>query len=177
MVRAFVRVNPHNNLVNLASYHVRVIEDKLAASDQSGITLDRMSTVIAMAFSVEAIINFVGAKKLPDQWVERDRYGKKIKVLEARFGLSYQKNQEPFKTLETLKRVRDDMAHGKPVAETVTLKPGQRLSDLMRPSWSAVTEPGFVLAAYGEVKAFRDQLFKLAKIRPGTTLTAASETP
>lgn len=46
---------PHNDLGNLAHYHLEVINQKLAREEDEGISLDCMSFLIALAFSVEAL--------------------------------------------------------------------------------------------------------------------------
>lgn len=65
-----VKVYPHNDLLNLAHFQRETIRRKLATEDHDGIKLDCLSCLISLAFSVEALVNFVGHKKV-SKWRER----------------------------------------------------------------------------------------------------------
>jgi hypothetical protein len=168
-----IHTHPHNNLVSLAAYHVRVIEEKLESGTEDAIALDCMSAVIALAFSVEAILNFVGHRKLRTEWDERAPYYKKVKALEAALGFEYKKTDQPFQTLEHLKAARDSMAHGKPVLITLQTDDDRKLAQAMQAPWASATKPNLVLEAYKDVTAFRNLLFSKARIKPGTSMSGA----
>ena len=68
-----IRIYPHNDLGNLARYHREVVNAKVTSGDLDGISLDCMSFFIALAFSVEAFVNFIGSKKVKN-WNERAAY-------------------------------------------------------------------------------------------------------
>ena len=132
-----VRVNPHNNLETLVHYHVGVIQKKLESGDQDGIVLDCTSAIIAMAFAVEALMNYVGAKNLPD-WRERAPFMTKVAALEKKFAFKFDINVEPYKTIVLLKKARDTMAHGQPVEFQVAVPPQKHMASAMQPKWSSV---------------------------------------
>ena len=73
-----VSVYPHNDLLNLAHYQIKKINEKVANGDQDGIALDCMSVLMAMAFAVEAVINLIGHKKVMS-WKERKPYREKAR--------------------------------------------------------------------------------------------------
>ena len=90
MFTARVRLNPHNDLGQLAYYQVENIRTKEPATgNEDGISLDCMSAVIAMAFCIESILNYVGHIKLRQNWRERAPYPTKIRELEAKLGFTY----------------------------------------------------------------------------------------
>jgi hypothetical protein len=168
-----VRLNPHNDPGQLAHYQVENIRTKLAAGNEDGIVLDCMSAVIAMAFCVESILNYVGHVKLREDWRERASYPTKIRELEAKLGFTYDKTVEPFRTLEALKKARDEMAHGKPMEFTVQLHSPKEMGSAMAPKWRTATEPELVLEAFSQVREFRAFLFAKGHIKPGAALTSA----
>ena len=168
-----VRVNPHNSLETLAQYHVSVVRDKLSSGNTDRIGLDCISAVIAMAFTVEAIMNFVGAKKV-SEWKERTPFKNKVGVLEATLRFKFDDSMEPFKTLSLLKEARDRMAHGQPVEFEVQVESDRQVGKAMQPVWTSAATPEFVLEAYDQVNDFKRVLFKRARIKPGVSLTSAS---
>lgn len=169
-----VRRTPHTNLWRLATHHHGVVESKLASKDATGINYDSMSAVIALAFSVEAILNFVGERKLQDEWDERAGYYKKVKALETRLNFEYKKQDEPFRTLEMLKNARDAMAHGKPVEFAISASSNNEIARAMQPEWSDATAPAAAIAAYTQVSTFKDFLLRRARIKPSTEFTSAA---
>lgn len=76
IMKSKVKVFPHNDLFNLAHYHREQMNKKLESGGRDGISLDCMSCLIALAFTVEALVNLVGHKRI-DKWKERDGYLKK----------------------------------------------------------------------------------------------------
>jgi hypothetical protein len=92
MYKLRVRIHPHNTLEALAHHHVAAVQAKLQANDYRSISHDCTSAVIAMAFTVEAVMNYVGAKKV-SSWKERAPFRKKVKLLEERLAwISTQRN-------------------------------------------------------------------------------------
>ena len=155
-------------------YHVGVVEDKAARGEHADLRYDGMSAVIALAFSIEAFLNFVGERKLGADWKERASYRQKIGALENRLNFKYVKTDQPFRTLEALKEARDQMAHGKPADFEVTAESTNEVAAAMQPEWASNTTAQAVRAAVAEVSQFKDFLFKRARIKPGTGFTSAS---
>ena len=68
----------HNDLSNAAYHFKRVIEAKIAADDRKGITFDYLACRIMLAFTLEAMINFIG-QKLIKPWDELQPTKAKLK--------------------------------------------------------------------------------------------------
>lgn len=165
------KIHPHNDLLNLAHYHRGAINEKNENPDAEGIALDCMSCLIALAFSVEGLINFVGAKCV-DQWEERQPFHKKLFALETAIGLTYDKAKEPYLTIKKLKTLRDQMAHGKPIEVSTTASSKEDLKKAMRAPWDEFLIPVFVNHAYDQICAFEESLLALGKIPLIETLTS-----
>ena len=168
-----VRVNPHNSLETLAQYHVASVGEKIESRNYDRIGLDCASAIIAMAFAVEAILNFVGAKRVPG-WNERASFAKKVAALQSRFRFSLDGQVEPYKTVLLLKKARDTMAHGQPIELEVRVESDRQIGRSMQPSWAAVATPEFVISAYQQVNGFKSFLFTRARIKAGASFTSAS---
>jgi len=155
-------------------YHVGIVEDKLTRGEHLDLRYDGMSAVISLAFSIEAMLNFVGERELGPEWNERARYKQKITALEERLGFKYIKADEPYRTLEALKDARDMMAHGKPADFEVSAASNDQLAAAMQPEWAPSTSAQAVLSAAAQVSAFKELLFRRARIKPGAGFTSAS---
>ena len=171
-----VSVYPHNDLLNLAHYQIEKINKKVEKGDQDGISLDCMSAIIAMAFSVEAVINLVGRKRVKG-WRERNPYHRKAKEVCAVAGHSFNKSVEPYKTLWKLKELRDVMAHGKPIEFSASIRTREDLRKSMECEWDAYSIPEYANHAWRKVKEFEHMLFKGAKLSVGQVLTGAIGLP
>lgn len=167
------RVYPHNDLLNLAHYHREVIEKKETDGIREAIALDCMSCLITLAFSVEAIANLVGFKVV-DLWKEKAPYMVKMQVLGEKLGFTFEPSQEPYKTLQVLKTIRDQMAHGKPFETTSEVTDKAALHRALACPWDEYLNPSFATQAYTQVKAFERRLLELAKIPLVETLTSAT---
>lgn len=167
------KVYPHNDLLNLAYYHRGVIEKKLKEGNREAIALDCMSCLIALAFSVEAIANFVGYKAVPE-WNERASYADKMTLLGKNFGFEFDKCREPYDALQILKTIRDQMAHGKPVQSKAEVSGRDALRRAMNSPWDDYLTPKFSFNAFEQVKAFEKNLLELANIPLVETLTSGT---
>jgi len=70
-------------------YQVAIVEHKSARGENAGLQYDGMSAVISLAFSIEAILNFVGERTPGLDWNERAKYKQKIAALEKQLGFQY----------------------------------------------------------------------------------------
>jgi hypothetical protein len=61
-IKYLIEKKPHNNLLNLALYNLDNIKVKEENLNVEGINLDCLNAIIALAFSVEAFINFKRTK-------------------------------------------------------------------------------------------------------------------
>tara|TARA_R110000787_G_scaffold65861_6_gene148109 strand:+ start:22956 stop:23480 length:525 start_codon:yes stop_codon:yes gene_type:complete len=168
-----IHVYPHNDLLNLAHYHRQIINDKLSNNNEEALALDCMSCLIAMAFSVEAFVNFIGKKRVKS-WKERRPYNQKISDACEAVGLHFDKSQEPYTTLWKLKELRDDLAHGKPEDFSTEAKTREELRGVMSCSWDHHLTSEFVNHAFVMVKSFQKSALEGGKISLGETLTSAT---
>lgn len=167
-----VRVYPHNDLFNLAHYQREVINNKVAESIEDALGLDCLSCLISLAFTVEALVNFVGHKKIQG-WQERQPYRDKMNQVCKAANLNFDTNVEPFETLWQLKVLRDLIAHGQPIELTTSVNSREELRTAMECPWDQNLTSEYINHAYDMVKQFERQLFQNCKILVGHTLTSA----
>ena len=125
------RIYPHNDLLNLSYHHLKVIRQKLENGVEEGISLDCTSALIALAFSVEAIINFVGTR-VEANWKERKSYHKKLKKVCKAASIDMDSENEMLEAIGILKNIRDEIAHGKPIEGEDKLACAESVDKLMK---------------------------------------------
>lgn len=172
MVNTKIHVYPHNDLLNLAYYQKSVIEKKLNEGIQDALSLDCMACLISVAFSVEALINFVGSWKV-DNWNERWCYQIKVTRVCESVGLQFDRTQEPYARLWELKELRDQLAHSEPIETNATVRNCEELREVMQCPWDQILNPDYVFGSYDAVKEFRRLLFEHGNIALGQTVTSA----
>lgn len=167
-----IRHYPHNDLLNLAHYHREVIATKAQSGNIDSLALDCTSCLIALAFAVEALLNFVGSRKVTD-WDEMANSPAKVRKLSKALQLRISEDAFPFGAIWTLRRIRNDLAHGKPMIRAAKSGNPAELKLAMSASWDAYLNPDAVESLYSEVRALRTELFKAAKIDLADSLTSA----
>lgn len=143
---------------------------------KDAIGLDCMSCLISLAFTTEALVNFVGKKRVR-HWKEKNYYMPKMDQVCAQAGLKFSKHTEPYKTLWELKELRDSMAHGKPEEFETEIKDRDDLRKAMECEWDKNLTPTYVNSAYDQVKEFERLLFVNCKISVGETITSIVDLP
>jgi glycyl-tRNA synthetase alpha subunit len=98
---------PHNDLLNLSHYNLGVINEKVENGVSDAIALDCKNFLIALAFTIEALMNLVGSKKVRG-WKERDSYYKKMKNMCKAIGYPYNNESDLFCTLDKIKKLEMD---------------------------------------------------------------------
>ena len=167
-----IRVYPHNDLLNLAHHQREQITFKVASGNHEGLTLDCQACVISLAFSVEAIINFVGDKAV-DVWNERANAPTKLLQVCEATNIPHDLESEPLSTIVQLRNLRNEIAHAKPKESVVEIESREELRSAMSPMWSDFMNPEFVEAAYQRVKEFKKGLLDGSGIPIGQTITSA----
>ncbi|SHG07896.1 hypothetical protein [Vibrio gazogenes] len=167
-----VKVYPHNDLLNLAHFQRETIRKKLADENLDGIKLDCLSCLVSLAFSVEALVNFVGYKKIP-KWKEFDRYKNKITKVCAKAGVEFDKSVGLYEKLWQLKELRDHVAHGEPIEIETDVTTREELREQMSCPWDSCLTPEIVETMFRTVKEFEKLLFTNCHINVGETLTSA----
>ena len=158
-----VYVYPHNDLSGLANFHLSVVNEKAERGATEGIALDCMSCIIALAFSAEALINFVGFKKV-NNWKERAPFNQKIEALREEIGLPYNRLTEPYQTIEKVKKLRNDMAHAKPIEKDPHVSSFEELRNEMKAPWDEFLTVEFVNHGYKQMMHFETMLLELSDI-------------
>lgn len=167
------RVYPHNDLLNLAHYHLGILNDKLENGVKDALALDCTSVIISLAFSVEAIVNYVGYKCI-NEWKERRPYHKKMEEICELANITVDVESDLFITLNQLKVIRDMIAHGKPIEGKADDSFSEGVNKYLESPWAEYLNPEFTNKAYKQVKKFKNLVFSKCKIKPGTALTSAA---
>jgi hypothetical protein len=169
---AKIRVYPHNDLLNLANYQRGMINNKIENGIQDAIKLDCMSCLISLAFAVEALVNFVGFKRVRN-WRERRPYREKIGEICRIAGFEFDESQDPFSTIWALKIDRDLMAHGQPFEGSLSVSNREELRNAMECPWDQHLNPDYVNHAYNRVKEFERRIFEALNISIADSLTSS----
>ena len=167
-----IKIFLHNDLFNLAFYHLCTINDKSDRRERDALSLDCMSYFIAISFGVEAFINSVGKLKVSG-WRERQPFKAKIDQIYKEIGGNFVEEVEPYTTIATLKELRDCMAHGKPIEKSVDVSTRDELWVEMDAPWAHCLTPEYVNHTYEQVKIWREDLLRLARISAVQILTSA----
>ena len=127
------RILPHNDLIAAAAYHKEVIEEKIASNDRRAIAYDYLACMLALSFSVEAIVNFVGQSKVTP-WNEKAPTKDKYKTVLRELNLTPDWNKSPYCSVSKLKDFRDLIVHPKPIIEEFDEEVVMPASEADRPS-------------------------------------------
>jgi hypothetical protein len=171
----------HNDLSNSAYHFKTVIETKVAANDRNGIAFDYMACLLMLAFTFEAKINLLGAKLKADKWNERHSFKEKIKQVLANLQIVPDWTVRPFSSIDTMKKFRDSIAHGKPM-EIVTDESVITTSEMadkrvnLEADWLLYCEHDGVFNSFEDVDTIWKQLLEAAKLEVFDTLTHGGST-
>lgn len=170
------RVFVHNDIQNAAYIFAETIKEK-QQNGGAGILIDGMACGIMIAFSFEANLNFIGfelhrAEKLPD-WKERDLFYDKLKKVFGVLDIPIEWDKRPMKSVERMKRLRDGIAHGKPVygkSDTVEVGTPEEIdiaaADSLAAGWQVDCNADVLFEAREDV----DTLWKLMVEKSGLDL-------
>jgi hypothetical protein len=167
-----VHIYPHNDISSLAHHQLKAINDKVRRGDNVGIAIDCMGLIISLAFSVEAIVNFVGHKKV-SSWNERDRIDDKFQVLRREIGLPYDRSVEPYKTAYLVRTLRNDMGHAKPLEKDVEISHVDEIRGEMHTTWDEYLTPEQVNLFNMHVKELKQLLLSCSGISVHDSITRA----
>lgn len=167
----------HNDLAN-AAYHSKLLIEEKLKTDGAGIALDCMGCLTMLAFTVEAKINFLGAK-LITSWKERQPFDDKLKAVLERLNLQLNPSERPLSSINELKEFRDSIAHGKPLEiesdeeVTGTAEEIDNLPDLTA-NWQNFSKPENVFKISDDVDAFWKLLLQQSGLSVFDTLSGGS---
>jgi hypothetical protein len=173
------RVYPHNDLANTAR-RMRLNVEAKDSGDRTGIAHDVLAGYTFLAFSLEARINFLGAK-LVKNWRERDGFDRKLNRVLRATGVEADCESRPFSVIAKVKEVRDLLAHGKPIEssvdETLDLTDdeakdlAERGAELLT-GWEEYTDPAGFYEAYDDVEEVWNALLQASGIPAFDTLSS-----
>jgi hypothetical protein len=167
-----IQVYPHNDIFNLAHYHLDIINKKVALRDENGLALDCMSFIVSIAFGIEAFINFIGFKVVYE-WKERQPFKSKIENIYSSLGHSFKMEIEPYKSIWLIKEIRDSIAHGKPYEGIIQVRSTDELWLEMSEWWNHYLDSDFVNYTRKQVDVWINELLNLAGIKIEETITSA----
>lgn len=163
--------NIHNYIDNAALWFVNIIKKKVADNDEEGLTFTCMAAGTMLAFSFEAYLNVIGAKKLV-LWNEWDDYDTKFNKVFQHLKIAPDWGRRPYSSVSAMKRLRNALAHGKPekVAKSkdfVDKANGQKGKEIdMTADWQKLCTPDMVTHAYGDITEVWNDMQKTSGIDP-----------
>jgi len=166
-----VRVYPHNDLFNLASYQRETINKKVHEGNEYAINLGCQACLISLAFATEALVNFVGHMKI-DNWQERAAFRSKLSQVCDAANIEFDLESEPLSVIWNLKELRDSMAHGQPEEFESDAETREEVRAAMQCAWDVGLNPVFVNDSYSVVKSFKSALLQGCNISLGQSLTS-----
>lgn len=163
----------HNDLWSAAHHFKQVIEAKIRAGDRKGIKFDYLACMMMLAFASEAMINFIGQKRI-EPWDELQPTKDKFKSVLKRLGIKPDWNKRPYSSIALLKEFRDLIAHGKPVDLEFDEETIVSAEDLYRPEsldseWVKYCSQDQIVDAYNDVNGIWKELLMAAGIPPSET--------
>lgn len=167
----------HNDLAN-AAYHIKLLIEEKVKTGGAGVILDCMACLAMLAFTVEAKINFLGAKLVAD-WREKQQFDDKLKAVLDHLKLIPDLTKRPFSSVYELKDFRNSIAHGKPLEiesdEIVTGSAGE-IDDLpdLTADWQNFCTPENVAKTSNDVDEFWKLLLKRSGLSVFDTLSGGS---
>ena len=172
----------HNDLSNIAFYYRNLIIERTEKKDNKGITFDHMSCLMFSAFSFEAYLNFFGLKLVAD-WEKKDMqwmpFGKKSTLIFDTLKLSYNWDEEPYKSVDALKNFRNTIAHGKPKVISYDNIVEVPRNEIERPyeltaEWEVLCTHDSTLAIYESVVKVIGLMREASGIEPYEMLTSGT---
>jgi hypothetical protein len=178
------KVYVHNDISQAATTFNETTQEK-AKGDRTGIGYYGMATAVLTAFAFEAKLNFMGAQLAKNNkisaWNEFQSWDKKVKIVFGALGLSTDKTTRPLATMEKMKRLRDTVAHGKPIelttieivtgiSEDVDLAAAANLSA----GWETECTPDSVAEGVADLDALWKQMVEKSGLNLFDTITQGS---
>lgn len=170
----------HNDLAN-AALHIKCrIADKLIQNDMSAISLESMAYTVMLAFTFEAMLNFMGHKLMPD-WKERKGAEYKRNRIFKQLKMNPDMGRRPYSTIDELRSFRNHVAHGKPletsIDEFVEVQDNDSHSSIdLRTTWESLCRPENVFARSNDIDQIWREMLQASGIELFDTLSGGSHT-
>jgi hypothetical protein len=160
----------------------------IARQKQAGNLYFRMMAGVFCAFTIEAFLNHLGQRRIPEWKAFERKLGPREKLLMLRttLHLSFDPSRRPFQTLHDILKLRDSLAHGK--TETVSNNrevrdPDDPSANYPEPDWKRLCEPTSLTRMVQDAEAMVRALHSKAGYKsnpflsPGSTWSSTSELP
>lgn len=167
----------HNDLDSAAFYFNDRIRKRVAEDDRDGIGYDCMALATMCAFTWEAYLNFYGFKLLKAFWNERWPLHRKIHHVFQKLKIKPDWSTKPYLSIRNLTTVRNILAHGKPVEETIDKIEEGSQSEVDRHridlsgKWQEFCTTDAVLQQYEDLQKVWNEMFKASGLGPFDTMT------
>jgi hypothetical protein len=162
-------VRIHNDLANAAFYFKNIIADKQNNGGE-GITLDCMACATMLAFTWEAYLNFFGGEILKETWKEEEKLEIKETAVLEKLGIKPDWGKQPYNSVRTLTKIRNWLAHGKPVERTITkqvIKSVEKVTARkvdVSGDWQTLCKPAIVVRAHDDLDTIFKQMLEASGI-------------
>lgn len=170
----------HNDLSN-AAHHLKCrIANKLIQNDISAISLESMAYTVMLAFTFEAMLNFMGHKLIPN-WKERQGMKSKRDQIFNHLKMTPKMDRRPYSTIEELRSFRDYVAHGKPletsIDELVEVQDDDSHSSIdLRTTWESLCRPENVFARSNDIDQIWSEMLQASGMELFDTLSGGGHT-
>jgi hypothetical protein len=169
-LKAHRHIYIHNDIGNAAFYFKERVNERIARGEREGVGLEIIAGLTLLAFEVEARLNFLGAKLIPD-WNEWRPTREKIETVCAHLGFAPDFSVRPYSNIAKLKDFRDTLAHGKPEdkflnEEVVATAEELEAMGILHAEWEAYIDQGFFQSAYDDA----EQIWKELLAKSGLTI-------
>ncbi|MBR0896804.1 hypothetical protein JQ616_17725 [Bradyrhizobium tropiciagri] len=171
-----VRVNIHNDVANAAFWFKNIIANKLKDGGP-GIMMDCMACAVMLAFTWEAYLNYFGCEVI-DDWDDMAALEEKEDRVLGTLGIQADWGKQPYSSVRALTKVRNWLAHGKPLEKTSTKvvvigveKVVRRDIDLSG-KWQGLCTPAILLRAHDDLDAIFRQMLQASGIALIDTLSS-----
>jgi hypothetical protein len=171
-------IHIHNDISNTASHLRKRVEDMEASGKRDGIALDITACLVMLAFTSEARINFIGARKV-EGWNEWGPFTKKVNAVLAELEIEPDYSARPYSAIKLLQSFRNIIAHGKPstikVDELIEAGPGDRYDDgELKGDWEECLNVDFMRQCSDDINQIWEEFLAVSGIERYETLTHGS---
>jgi hypothetical protein len=171
------KVRIHNDLANAAFFYKNIIVEK-GKDGGGGITFDCMACATMLAFTWEAYLNFFGSELLADTWNDMAEIEVKETLVLEKLSIKPDWGQQPFNSVKTLTKIRNWLAHGKPVEREITKQVIKGVETVvarkidLSGNWQELCKPVLVLRAHDDLDTIFRQMLEASGVAPIDTLTS-----
>jgi hypothetical protein len=171
------KVRIHNDLANAAFFYKNIIVEK-SKNGGNGIIFDCMVCATMLAFTWEAYLNFFGSELLKDTWNDMAEIEVKESLVLEKLSIRPDWGRQPFNSIKTLTKIRNWLAHGKPIEKEITKQVIKGVETVtarkidLSGNWQELCKPVLVLRAHDDLDAIFCQMLEASGIALIDTLSS-----